>query len=103
MRLRPYFNSGLSKQIAWTLYIIVAPLPIGVINSTSNPLASGDKIGLLNTLIGNLTILAVEKPPFITKMLESQNACPILLEVALFETSSEFSKYVVVSLMIVIL
>jgi len=53
------------------LYIIVAPLPIGVINSTSNPVARGDKIGLLNTPIGNLAILAVEKPPFITKTLES--------------------------------
>jgi hypothetical protein len=72
------------------LYNIVAPLPIGEFNSTSNPLARGDKIGLLNTLIGNLTILAVEKPPFITKMVYSKNACPILLGVALLETSSKF-------------
>ncbi|HEY6587821.1 MAG TPA: hypothetical protein VIY98_05975, partial [Nitrososphaeraceae archaeon] len=61
--------------------------PNGVTNRTSNPVARGDKIGLLNTLIGNLTILAVEKPPFITTMLESQNACTILLEVALLESS----------------
>ncbi len=59
------------------IVIIVAPLPIGVTYSTSNPVARGDKIGLLNTSIGNLAIIAVEKPPFITKMLESQNACPI--------------------------
>jgi hypothetical protein len=84
------------------LYIIVAPLPIGVINSTSNPLARGDKIGLLNTLIENLTILTVEKPPFIKKMLESKNACHILLKVALLETSSEFSKLSRGSLRIVI-